>query len=297
MRSLPLLSLVSLIAVTGGCSENPVRVDRGVSPVITQGAGAHDGSSRKTYGTSRRLRRMERMHRFVYCDARPAFNGFAKTASMVAELRPRRAVTIAEDRCRSRERWEHLCGFDLRRNTDRIEEWVAAVHRRRDADGAFYRKWLVSESRNPRLAARALQGVLVRRGQRHTADCLPRSVEAGGDQALPVGGMSPTRRGWRRRGETLRELCRPDRNAGDGVLRVHGKARESEGLGCRAVCGPPYVEGDAAGRAANRTESLKRVVARFLAPSAVLGLLGRLRSPLSGAITPSGKDRFVRSAV
>ena len=146
-----------MVALAGGCAENTVQGDWGVSPLITQGARAYDGSVRKTYGTSPRLRRMERMHRFVYCDAGRGFNGFAKTASMVAELRPRRAVAIGEDRRRSRERWDLLCGFDLRRNADRIEEWAAAVHRRRDADGALYRKWLASESRNPHLAARALK--------------------------------------------------------------------------------------------------------------------------------------------
>lgn len=221
----PALVALALIVMVGGCTENLVQVEWGVSPMITDGAKAYDGSGKNAYGTSPRLRRMERMHRFVYCGEGQTFNGFANTASMLTKLRPRRTVAIAEDRLRSLEHWDYLCAYDLRRNANHIEQWVRAVHHRRDVDGALYRRWLVSESRNPRLAARTLKAYWCGRNNAVPRIAFLERLKQEATKLYPSAYVSYASTIEEAR-NTLREFCRPVGNSGDGILWVHSEARE-----------------------------------------------------------------------
>ena len=226
MRFMSMLPMVGFLAAVAGCTGNTVRMETGVSPMITRGAGAYDGSGKKTFGTSPKLRRMERMHRFVYCDAGRRFNGFAGTSPLLAELRPRRAVAIGRAQRRGRATWKFLCGFDLRRNANKIEAWVDEVHRRRDADRVVYGRWLAAESRNPRLAARVLRSYWCGSANGASRIGFLRSLKKKAIKLYPSAYTSYALK-MERAERRLRQFCRPRRSAGVDVLWTHNKARES----------------------------------------------------------------------
>ena len=240
MRSFAVLSLMTLVAVAGGCGTDIVEVEWGVSPMITDGARAHDDSGETSYGASPRLRRMERMHRFVYCDEGRRFNGLAGTASILADLRPRRVVAIGDAGSRSRERWKYLCEFDLRRNSGQIEPWMVEVHRQRDIDRAYYRKWLASESRNPRLAVRALETYWCGRDRAVPRIAFLAALKRKATKLYPSEYIAYEGEIEKAR-TVLHELCRSRRSTRDDILWTYRKAREVRRLWEAALHAIPHL--------------------------------------------------------